>query len=990
MTPLDFLAEVLPSSGDGYYCVAELTKKKEHKYIKDIGEAQEHIDRWLANECDIFFGLATFKEAGKREAVNADKIKALFIDMDGYPSKKAAALALDEFLKKTGLDTFGAPWVVASGGGIHCYWLLTEELPIATWKPVAENLKRLCKQEGMSIDMTVTADAARVLRIPGTKNFKKKYGTPRPVKLMSTGGRVVFADMASAIESQLTEQFKPRPIFMAELSGQRPKRDPNATQVKLLENAQTSFEQIWDKTEAGTGCAQIKAYVENPQEDGLEPIWRGLLSWAKVCEDGPAYAEWLTDMHPYDRDRMHQKLAEIKGPYPCTKMDSENPGVCASCPNWGKVTNPLILGRKIRTDNTEKQIVINHTLPPPEPEPQPDPEYDEMDVLEEEVAEPVATYQQVVTRPQPPRGFSYGAAGGVYKDVETTDANGNKTTKQAQVLAYDLFAVDILKQEGEHIVHLAANRPDGAVTVIVPQKAVVSKDETVKTLAAQNIIASYGKGNDANLFDYVRACVEEASMTKKAIPIPTQLGWQEDGSFVYNNRVFGKDGSETTVPMPGLENINRNTNSAGTLAKWRKPWDLLAQRKMNTMLALAMDSFGCALFKFTDYAGFVWHIGSTESGTGKSLTLELKAGVWGHITRYRTSKGTSPVAMQNRAGLLNSTPLLIDEITSKSRKDMEWAPEFVFDLAEGQGKDRMESGANKERMNNSVWALTCTMTSNVHLTDYMSGARKHSSNGELLRMLEWTPNVAIQWADGDRPILKNIKSNYGVAGEAWVRWLVTHQEEAQEVVAKVHERLKEVMGFVDDERYWHAACTTTVAAAILTGPKHANILNAPVKGIVDALHELVDKARGTLRKNVRTAEDVLNAYTREYYGNFIVIRKGTDRKILAGWGSGETIDASITKSKVLGRVEQEVLADGYVEYFLEEQLLKQHCVSMSFGYADFKAQLEAMWPGNVHYTKKDMLSRTNGPGMRVNVMHITRRKEALHENTVSVDDLEEA
>jgi hypothetical protein len=63
---------------------------------------------------------------------------------------------------------------------------------------------------------------------------------------------------------------------------------------------------------------------------------------------------------------------------------------------------------------------------------------------------------------------------------------------------------------------------------------------------------------------------------------------------------------------------------------------------------------------------------------------------------------------------------------------------------------------------------------------------------------------------------------------------------------------------------------------------------------------------------------------------------------------------------------------------------------MSFGYADFKAQLEAMWPGNVHYTKKDMLSRTNGPGMRVNVMHITRRKEALHENTVSVDDLEEA
>ena len=101
-------------------------------------------------------------------------------------------------------------------------------------------------------------------------------------------------------------------------------------------------------------------------------------------------------------------------------------------------------------------------------------------------------------------------------------------------------------------------------------------------------------------------------MTKKAITVPTQCGWQEDGSFVYNNRVFTKDGRETTVPMPGLENINRNTNHAGSLENWRKPWDLLVQRNMNTMLAIALDSFGSSLMRFTDYDGFVWHIGSTE------------------------------------------------------------------------------------------------------------------------------------------------------------------------------------------------------------------------------------------------------------------------------------------------------------------------------------------------------------------------------------------
>ena len=96
--------------------------------------------------------------------------------------------------------------------------------------------------------------------------------------------------------------------------------------------------------------------------------------------------------------------------------------------------------------------------------------------------------------------------------------------------------------------------------------------------------------------------------------------------------------------------------------------------------------------------------------------------------------------MQQRAGLLKSLPLLIDEITATQRKDMEWAPTFIFDFAESQGKERMEANANKERVNNSNWVATCTLTSNEVLTDYMAGARKFSSNGELFRMLEYNPS----------------------------------------------------------------------------------------------------------------------------------------------------------------------------------------------------------------------------------------------------------
>jgi hypothetical protein len=229
--------------------------------------------------------------------------------------------------------------------------------------------------------------------------------------------------------------------------------------------------------------------------------------------------------------------------------------------------------------------------------------------------------------------------------------------------------------------------------------------------------------------------------------------------------------------------------------------------------------------------------------------------------------------MQQRAGLLNSMPLLVDEITNTQRANMEWAPVFIFDFAEAQGKERMEAGANKERLNNTSWKTTCTMTSNESLTDYMAGARKFSSNGELLRMLEWNPNIKLSWTPKEREVLLDMKRHYGVAGEAWVRWLTKHQDIAQEVVAKTHAHLKKVMNFDDDERYWHAGCTIIVASAILLRRDYANILDVEVQKVINALKLVVDKARGIIRGSVRTAEDVINAYNGDNYCSFIIIKK---------------------------------------------------------------------------------------------------------------------
>ena len=54
MTPLEFLAVVLPSPDNGLYCAAELTtKKKEHTFVQKIEEIEPTVGKWVTQNKDI-------------------------------------------------------------------------------------------------------------------------------------------------------------------------------------------------------------------------------------------------------------------------------------------------------------------------------------------------------------------------------------------------------------------------------------------------------------------------------------------------------------------------------------------------------------------------------------------------------------------------------------------------------------------------------------------------------------------------------------------------------------------------------------------------------------------------------------------------------------------------------------------------------------------------------------------------------------------------
>jgi hypothetical protein len=207
-----------------------------------------------------------------------------------YATQDEALIALKTFIKDTNLPK---PTVINSGNGIHVYWILDQAIQTSDWRVLAEKFKLLCEQHKLHADTSVTADSARVLRIPETLNFKDPTN-PVPVKAIgSLRGPVSI----SVIQDVLSKLSLPDDVF-AGMSG-KPfiPREMDALTLALMGNSQSRFKTIMVKTLKEEGCAQLLRIYQN-QDTIEEPLWRAGLSIANNCVDRDTAIHKLSNKHP--------------------------------------------------------------------------------------------------------------------------------------------------------------------------------------------------------------------------------------------------------------------------------------------------------------------------------------------------------------------------------------------------------------------------------------------------------------------------------------------------------------------------------------------------------------------------------------------------------------------------------------------------------------------------------------------------------------------
>jgi hypothetical protein len=143
----------------------------------------QRVDRFIkettARRMAAYFGVALRTPAAaadrKGDASHCQTLTALFVDADFKH--------LGEAETRKRLADFPIPpsIIVNSGGGLHPYWLLRQPLDLQRDYPGAQSiLRRLARGVADIVDESVS-EPARILRIPGSLNFKKEYGEPRLV-----------------------------------------------------------------------------------------------------------------------------------------------------------------------------------------------------------------------------------------------------------------------------------------------------------------------------------------------------------------------------------------------------------------------------------------------------------------------------------------------------------------------------------------------------------------------------------------------------------------------------------------------------------------------------------------------------------------------------------------------------------------------------------------------------------------------------------------
>ena len=896
METKEFLRRALGEGG--FYCVFASRgsdDRRVQKFYDSIDTLLSTTHKLDEDGFDTYFALATFKETGSRKVNNVKQLRSFFLDLDCGPSKdyqnqNEAIAALRSFCKQLSLPK---PLLINSGRGVHVYWFLSQPIDLKDWLPVAEHIKRLCSKYNLLADPAVTSDAARVLRIPETHNYKSD--PPHDVTYFGTG-------VIEPIDFDVfVEYFNDDPI---PVPTKHIPSNSNAVMDALLGNRKNLFKDIVLKTRGGDGCNQIRNIITN-QADISEPLWRAGLSIAKFCEDGEKAARIMSEDHPeYTARDTAKKMDLIKGPYLCVTFDEFNPNVCKECPNWGKIKSPISLGNRIKEATEEDNVVEAPSIDLPD--------------------SPINTY----TIPAYPAPYFRGANGGIY--IRVTQKDGEVGEKL--IYHNDLYVVRRLwdSEVGEAVVMRLHLPKDGVREFTLPLAVVNSREEFRKDMSKYGV--AINKMDE--IMRYTTTWVNELQANSVADEAHKQFGWTNDDctSFILGNQEVFKDKVEFNPPSTQTVGLFPAFEPKGTLEEWKNTIEFYNRDEFELHQFVVGSSFGSVLMNFSPVNCAALHLHSKDSGVGKTTAMEAAVSVWGRPKDLVLDENDTHNIKMHRGEIYHNLPLYLDELTNAKANELS---NLAYQLTGGKQRGRMASGGNVERYRGDAWQLLAVTTANASISERVSMA-KAMPKAEAQRILEVKVDRLFDEVR-DKKIQDDFRiavhSNYGHAGKIYIQYVMNNLDGTKKLVGEIREKVDTQAALTSENRFWSAFVTSTMAGLVLA--KRAGLIKYDIGNIFKwAIKMLKDNKHYVSDMNA-SVEEVLNDYIHEHWSNVLWIKSTDDlRKQNNNGIDSLVVPDAIPRGKLVARYETDLK-----KAYLIPKPLRIWCGEQQINYAAFLQDL---------------------------------------------------
>jgi len=860
-----FFEKIFPTQGN--VCIAGIDKEGiiKPKFATSVGDAIALAQKFIDIEHNVYFTPGTY-EGLRRKQDNCVYVKSFFLDIDvehgkdTYPSKEAALKDLERFCEEI---NWPQPVLIDSGGGIHAYWILNEALPAEEWVPYAKKFKQLCTDHGLLIDQAVPADSARLMRVPGTSNYR--YDPPTPSIMLTD---VCTYDLNLLIPSlgTIEKKFDLRDVEKGL------DEDTQAIYDKLNGNFEYDFQKIAIDSLEGNGCGQIK-YILEEQADCPEPLWYAGLSVATRCRDGATAIHDMSNEHPkYNHGDTERKAAQSKREatwsHSCDAFAKENPSGCAGCPHRARLgkTGPIGLGKVLKVNQPNEQYDEQHDGEP--------------SGQTEDKAEPIRQEpdSKEVFFPDYLQPYFRGVNGGIYvMPPPRRDKKGKLIQDDPELLTpFDIYPIQRIysPHEGECLVMRIDFPKDESREFVLPLKDVGLYDKLKTTLLSNGL--KFEPANAPKMASYIMKWSTYLTNVRKAEVMRMQQGWtsEKHDSFVIGTTEYMADGTTRQCPpSPLVKNVVRNIKETGTLEEWKKSIAMFNDPGYEWHAFSVLCGFASPLMEFTNVNGVILSLYG-KSGFGKTGALYGALSIWGHPENLSVFDATQN-ALITRMIASKNLPFCLDE---QSNTDGKILSHVAYNVSSGQPKLRMQASTNQEREASFVTKLISIITTNTRLRDAMS-QYKGDTNAEEMRILEPSiqrPNVPGYELTGERGILmfENLKFNHGHAGPLYVKEIFKiSPEEVKRRAVKEYLNVSDKYTKNAEYRFLSNLVAITRVAGNITNNMGLTVFDLErIFSVVGAdFEKIID---GKQEEEESKAESVLGDFINKNIQNTLVIRDG--------------------------------------------------------------------------------------------------------------------